>query len=180
LGGSRPGSLPLDDRFAASLIAVLDMDADLLDASGQGDLADQLRSYVGELRQVHAQGPEQDVTVFLAPGISPRELDHVRDLLMASPLVAGVEFESQQEAYETFVEEFEDNPELIEQVSPRDMPPSFRLTLAEPRPEAIRGLLDGVAGVDEIRTFEPTRYPTPPDSIQDACSVLQQILDTSS
>ena len=172
------GGLPLDDRFAASLISVLNMDADLLEETGQKDLANDVRLYVGELRRVHARGPDQDVTVFLEIDISSSDRNQVRELLTASPLVAGVEHESKQEAYDKFLEQFEDNPELTEEVSAQDMPESFLLSLAEPRPDAIRTLLDGVAGVDEVRTFEPTMYPTPPDSVRAECSILQQVLTT--
>ena len=79
-----------------------------------------------------------EVSIFLCDGrtcpeITPEQREQLREDLEAEPVVEEVFYESKQEAYETFVELFEDQPALVDTVSPDTLPASFRVKLVDPQ-----------------------------------------------
>jgi cell division transport system permease protein len=68
------------------------------------------------------------------------------------PEVQTVYYESQEEAYEQFREQFEDSPDLVENVTADALPESFRVKLQDPTQFAV--VADAFAsrpGVEEVQ-----------------------------
>lgn len=94
---------------------------------------------------------EVEVSVFLVDGISEEQRSSLERDLAEHPLVAEVEYESKEEAYENFQEIFADNESLLEGVSPEILPASFRVSLTDPEQYAVvASAFEGRPGVDEI------------------------------
>lgn len=79
-----------------------------------------------------------EVSIFLCDGrtcpeITPEQEDQLREDLEAQPVVEEVFYESKDEAYERFIELFEDQPNLVESVDPDVLPASFRVKLENPQ-----------------------------------------------
>ncbi len=67
-----------------------------------------------------------------------------------APFVDEVFYESKDEAYERFVEQFEDSA-LVENVTVDQMPESFRVSLVDPeQSETVRSFFEGRAGVETV------------------------------
>jgi len=97
-----------------------------------------------------------EVSIFLCdgarcPAITDVQQQDLRDQLDAEPVVAEVFFESKQDAYRRFVEQFEDQPNIVETVSPDALPPSFRVRLADPEQFAVvADRFDAFPGVEQV------------------------------
>jgi cell division transport system permease protein len=79
-----------------------------------------------------------EVSIFLCDGrtcpeITPEQEDQLRSDLEEQPVVEEVFYESKDEAYERFIELFEDQPNLVESVDPEVLPASFRVKLENPQ-----------------------------------------------
>lgn len=78
-----------------------------------------------------------EVSIFLCDGqrcpeITPEQQEELRLALEREPVVERVVFESKDDAYDRFVELFENQPEMIDNVSPGALPSSFRVRLSDP------------------------------------------------
>ena len=73
-----------------------------------------------------------EVSVFLARQITPEQRDSIRAQLQSQPVVERVYYESQQQAYDRFREQFKDSPDMIHNVTPGILPESFRVKLRDP------------------------------------------------
>ena len=73
-----------------------------------------------------------EVSVFLAPKIPAQQRDDIRRQLEAIPVVEHVYYESKQEAYTRFREQFKDSPDMVRNVSPDVLPESYRVKLKDP------------------------------------------------
>lgn len=117
----------------------------------------------------------QPVAVFLCdgrncPAISEDAREQLRGELEGNPDVLQVTFESKQDAYRRFREEFADQPDLLASVSPDALPPSLRVLLsADANAEAFADRYRSRQGVEEIAVavdgepvFEGTEPPGPP------------------
>lgn len=94
---------------------------------------------------------EVEVSVFLSDNISEQQRRSLEQDLSEHPNVAGVQFESKQEAYQHFQEIFADNESLLEGVSPEILPASFRVSLDNPQQFAqVASAFRGRPGVDEV------------------------------
>ncbi|GAA4234346.1 cell division protein FtsX [Streptosporangium album] len=65
--------------------------------------------------------------------ISTEDRENLLRMLEGRPEAEAVTFESRQQAWEKFQREYQDNPELLKAITPRDMPESFRVRI---RPDA--------------------------------------------
>lgn len=73
-----------------------------------------------------------------------------RDLEALQPLVTEVYYESDEEAYERFREQFRSSS-VLDSVPPESIPASFRVNLSDPgRYEVISGAFEQAAGVDSV------------------------------
>lgn len=114
-----------------------------------------LRSAVGRAADIITQ--QVRVTVFLTPDISPQDREQIEADLRAMPEVASVNYESKQQAYETFKEVFKDQPALVENTRPDALPESFRVELIDPEQfDVISARLTGRPGVDIVRDERET------------------------
>jgi cell division transport system permease protein len=102
------------------------------------------RLYYGKLK----------VAIFLDHNVSQQQRDGLRQKLTSDPLVAAITFESQQQAYQHFKEEYRDNPDLVSVTTAQDLDESFRVQLKDPRQfEVVRDRYKGVPGVSNIQDY---------------------------
>ncbi len=72
--------------------------------------------------------------------------------LEAMPQVEQVFYESQADAYENFKEQFEDSPDLVENVTADALPESFRVKLEDPQQfEVVASAFRERPGVDQVQ-----------------------------
>jgi cell division transport system permease protein len=93
------------------------------------------------------------VSIFLADGVSDEQRSAIETQLAGSPEVAGYLYESKEEAYERFRQQFSQQPELVENTPPDALPESFRVELVNPeRYEVVAAAFpNGQNGVDQVR-----------------------------
>lgn len=97
-----------------------------------------------------------EVSIFLCdgrqcPGITPEQRADLEEQLAAEPIVEQVFFESKEQAYERFREQFSDQQDLVASVTPEALPASFRVKLKDPDQFAIiRDKYQAFPGVEEI------------------------------
>lgn len=80
-------------------------------------------------------GGPHAVGVFLCDGsecdaITPAQREELHAALEADSATVRVTFESKQDAYERFVEQFADQPDFTRGIGPDDLPASFRVQVA--------------------------------------------------
>ncbi|MDQ7908268.1 permease-like cell division protein FtsX [Phytohabitans sp. ZYX-F-186] len=73
-----------------------------------------------------------EIAVFLRHDVTDRQLADLDESLRSDPRVRQVRFQTREAAYEKFKEMYRDAPDLIAAVKPRQIPESFRVTLAQP------------------------------------------------
>src|SRR4051794_32858631 len=87
-------------------------------------------------------------TVFLNQDATVAQRDGVEQRLRVMPGVTGVTFETREEAYERFKEQFKDRPDLVASTRPESLPESFHATIGDASiaeaVELVAGALDGV------------------------------------
>lgn len=93
-----------------------------------------------------------EVSVFLRDEASQGEIDGLSQKIHAMPEVQQVFYESKEQAYERFVNLFEESPALVENVSPESLPASFRVKLNDPgRFAVISARLAAEPAIDTIQ-----------------------------
>jgi len=102
--------------------------------------------------------------VFLNPDSSQAQQDAVSNKLEAMPEIDFHTFVNQEAAYSEFQSMFRDSDQIRQSVNVDDMPPSFRITPANPESDIVETLADGfrndpgvfqvVAAVDTIKDIE--------------------------
>ena len=94
---------------------------------------------------------EVEVSIFLSDDISQQQRQSLERALADHPNVEHVQYESKEQAYAHFQEIFADNESLLEGVSPKILPASFRVSLEDPQQFAeVAGAFRGRPGVDEV------------------------------
>lgn len=101
---------------------------------------------------VYLCGPaSQEPTCAGAP-VSPEQRDQLLADLEATPQVEQVFYESQEEAFVHFQEQFQDSPDLVQNVTAEALPESFRVKLRDPTQfEVVAGAFQGRPGVEEVQ-----------------------------
>ena len=95
-------------------------------------------------------GENSDSQVCSAP-ITDEQRAALQADLEASPVVAEVYYESSEEAFTRFQEQFAESP-ILENVTPAALPESFRVKLADPEDYALLSAsLEGAGGVEVVR-----------------------------
>ncbi|MEU9515959.1 permease-like cell division protein FtsX [Micromonospora sp. NPDC048169] len=74
-----------------------------------------------------------DIRVFLRREITDRQRLDLRDALRSDPIVRSVTFQSRDEAYARFKEMYRNSPDLVDAVTPEQMPESFEVTVTKAR-----------------------------------------------
>jgi hypothetical protein len=73
-----------------------------------------------------------EVSIFLAPKVPTEQRETIRQQLEAVPVVERVYYESKEDAYARFRDQFKDLPDMIRNVSPDVLPESYRVKLKDP------------------------------------------------
>ena len=73
-----------------------------------------------------------EVSVFLAQDIAPEQREAIGQQLRSQSAVDTVYYESRQQAYERFRDQFKDSPDMVRNVSPDVLPESYRVKLKDP------------------------------------------------
>jgi cell division transport system permease protein len=94
-----------------------------------------------------------DVVVYLNTGISGDQQAAIQQKLQSLPEVTSVEFVSQAQAYAEAEKIFGPNSTEMKNITPADLPPSFRVNLHDPltQYDAVNAQMQGVAGIQSIR-----------------------------
>ncbi len=84
--------------------------------------------------------------------IGQEQRDQLLVDLEALPQVETVFYESQEESYAHFREEFQDSPELVDNITAEALPESFRVKLVDPTEfEVVAAAFQDRPGVDEVQ-----------------------------
>jgi cell division transport system permease protein len=87
-----------------------------------------------------------------ASAVTSEQIEELRADLEAMPEVQTVYYESQEEAYEQFREQFKDSPDLVENVTAEALPESFRVKLKDPTQFAVvAAAFESRPGVEEVQ-----------------------------
>jgi cell division transport system permease protein len=73
-----------------------------------------------------------EVSVFLARKITPQQREAIGGQIRALPVVQTVFYESQEQAYKRFKEQFRDSPDMVRNVTASVLPESYRVKLRDP------------------------------------------------
>jgi cell division transport system permease protein len=93
-----------------------------------------------------------EVSIYLTQGVTDNERTELANALSTDPLVQQVFYEDQQQAFTRFKQQFKDSPSLVQEVTPAELPESFRVKLKNPQQyQAIADEYSGLPGVDEVQ-----------------------------
>jgi cell division transport system permease protein len=91
------------------------------------------------------------VTIFLKNDVTEAQRANLDTALKDDPLIKDHFYESKQQAYERFKEQFRDAQDLVNSVKPDALPESFRVTLKNPEQfSQIDQKYQGSEGIDQI------------------------------
>ena len=123
--------MSVDDASAdlASVDQLAD-EASAVDAGAVDTAADEFCRLLAEPPLI-TRWMNTDVIVFLEPWTPAEEIDRLAALAESDPNVLSVRIFGQDEAYEEFVEIFEQEPARIAAVSPEILPASLRMTVVD-------------------------------------------------
>jgi cell division transport system permease protein len=93
------------------------------------------------------------VSIFLADDVTEEQRADIEARLDASPEVQNYIYESKEEAYERFQQQFSQQPELVQNTPADALPESFRVELVNPEryPVIAEEFPNGENGVDQVR-----------------------------
>jgi cell division transport system permease protein len=91
------------------------------------------------------------ISIFLKKDVTDAQRANLDTALKDDPLVKDHFYESRQEAYQRFKEQFRDAPDLVNSVKPDNLPESFRISLKNPEQfSKIDQKYKGTEGIDQI------------------------------
>jgi cell division transport system permease protein len=73
-----------------------------------------------------------ELNIFLNPDVAQSQRDGIQAELEAMPEVRRVSFVNQDDAYQEFKTMFANSPDMVESVTAKDLPPSFRVVPRQP------------------------------------------------
>ena len=73
-----------------------------------------------------------EVSIFLTPTITPEQRQALDQEIRSIAVVENVLYESKQQAYERFKDQFKDSPDIVRNVNANALPESFRIKLKDP------------------------------------------------
>lgn len=119
-----------------------------------------VRHTVGEIRQIFYT--QIEISIFLNEDVTQPQRDEIDQTLTDLPLVQSVTYESKAEAYRRFKLQFQDQPDLLANVTQDALPESYRVKLKDPKQydivaSAVKGL-PGVGQVVDYRKFLNTLF----------------------
>jgi cell division transport system permease protein len=92
-------------------------------------------------------------SIFLADGVTEEQRAAIESQLDASSEVKGYIYETKEQAYERFQQQFSQQPELVQNTPADALPESFRVELVNPEryPVIAEQFPNGQNGVDQVR-----------------------------
>lgn len=98
-----------------------------------------------------------EINLFLRTDASEPQIEAVQTKIASMPEISEYRYVSREEALAEFREMFKDKKELVENVDPSVLPPSFRIKLRNPdEVDLVANQLNGLPGVDEVQTASET------------------------
>ncbi|SEK81317.1 cell division transport system permease protein [Blastococcus sp. DSM 46786] len=106
---------------------------------------------ISEMKEIYYD--KVQVSIFLADDVTDEQRQAIQGELESSEEVASFLYESREEAYARFQQQFSQQPELVANTPPDALPESFRVELVNPeRYEVIAAQFpNGENGVDQVR-----------------------------
>jgi cell division transport system permease protein len=106
---------------------------------------------ISEMKEIYYD--KVQVSIFLTDDVTDEQRAAIETELKDSPEVKGYLYESKEEAYERFQQQFSQQPELVENTPADALPESFRVEMVNPeRYEVIAAEFpSGQNGVDQVR-----------------------------
>ncbi len=97
-------------------------------------------------------GERSDVPTCAGNAVSPEQRTQLQTDLEATPQVARVYYESKEEAFARFREQFKDSPDLVANVSADALPESFRVKLDDPEQfDVVASAFRDRPGVEDVQ-----------------------------
>lgn len=91
------------------------------------------------------------MVIFMQPSATPAEISGVSSSLGSNPQVSSFHYVDQAQSYAQFKQMFANQPQMVANVAPSDLPPSFRVVLHNAAQDASVGRAVGtMAGVKKI------------------------------
>ena len=102
-----------------------------------------------------------ELSIFMNPDVASTQRDAIRSELQSMPEVKRIKYVDQQAAYTEFKTMFSNSPDMVESVSAKDLPPSFRVVPRQPeyvdligtRFQKREGVKDVVYARDTVQTL---------------------------
>jgi cell division transport system permease protein len=93
------------------------------------------------------------VSIFLTDDVTDEQRSAIRTELESSPEVKGFLYESKEEAYQRFEQQFRQQPELVANTPPDALPESFRVELKNPERYSVIAaeFPNGKNGVEQVK-----------------------------
>jgi cell division transport system permease protein len=106
---------------------------------------------ISEMKEVYYD--KVQVSIFLSDDITDEQREAIRSQLESSPEVKNFIYESKEEAYERFQQQFSQQPELVQNTPADALPESFRVELVNPERYAVIAaeFPNGENGVDQVK-----------------------------
>jgi cell division transport system permease protein len=106
---------------------------------------------ISDMKQIYYD--KVQVSIFLADGVTDAQRSAIETKLKDSPEVKHFIYESKDEAYKRFQEQFKQQPELVQNTPADALPESFRVELKNPEryPVIAQEFPNGQNGVDQVR-----------------------------
>lgn len=93
-----------------------------------------------------------EVSIFLAEDVTPSERSDLKTRLDSDPDIKKVFYESKEQAYSLFKEQFRNSPALVNSVTSDQLPESYRVKLADPEKFAqVQDRYANAPGVDLVQ-----------------------------
>ena len=110
-----------------------------------------IASMINEMKGIYYD--KVQVSIFLADEVTDEQRAAIESELESSPEVKNFIYESKEEAYERFQQQFSQQPELVQNTPPDALPESFRVELVNPERYAVIAaeFPNGENGVDQVK-----------------------------
>ncbi|WP_299954202.1 permease-like cell division protein FtsX [uncultured Modestobacter sp.] len=110
-----------------------------------------IANMIGDMREIYYE--KIQVSIYLAEEVTEEQRDAIAAQLDASPEVADYLYESKADAYQRFLQAFQEQPALVANTPEDALPESFRVELVNPEryPVIAEQFPNGENGVEEVR-----------------------------
>jgi len=110
-----------------------------------------IATMIGDMKEIYYD--KVQVSIFLADGVTDEQRAAIETQLKDSPEVKNYIYESKDEAYQRFQQQFSQQPELVQNTPQDALPESFRVELVNPERYKViaQEFPNGKNGVDQVR-----------------------------